>query len=40
LKGKEMAVQGKLVHNSYENKEGEKRYFTQVNVQEFLMLNR
>jgi single-strand DNA-binding protein len=40
LKGKEMAVQGKLVQNSYENKEGEKRYFTQVNVQEFLMLNR
>lgn len=40
LKGKEMAVQGKLNHNSYETKEGDKRYSTEVIVQEFLMLSR
>jgi single-strand DNA-binding protein len=27
-KGKEVAVEGKLIHRSYETKEGEKRYIT------------
>ena len=27
LKGKQVAIEGKLTHRRYENKEGEKRYF-------------
>jgi len=37
-KGKEIAVQGKLTSRSYETKEGEKRYITEVVVNEILML--
>ena len=37
-KGKEIAVQGKLNSRSYETKEGEKRYITEVVVNEILML--
>ena len=29
-KGKQVAVEGKLIHRSYETKEGEKRYITEV----------
>ena len=37
-KGQEIAVEGKLVTRSYETKEGEKRYRTEIQVSEFLML--
>ncbi|MEL4306750.1 single-stranded DNA-binding protein [Joostella sp. CR20] len=37
-KGKEVAVQGKLVSRSYQDKEGVKRYVTEVNCNEVLML--
>ena len=37
-KGKEIAVEGKLITRSYETKEGEKRYRTEVQVSEILML--
>ena len=37
-KGQEIAVEGKLVTRSYETKEGEKRYRTEVQVLELLML--
>ncbi|MEK6152401.1 single-stranded DNA-binding protein [Flavobacteriaceae bacterium 3-367] len=37
-KGKEVAVEGKLVNRSYENKEGEKRYVTEIRCNELLML--
>jgi len=37
-KGKEIAIEGKLTNRSYETKEGEKRYITEVVVNELLML--
>ena len=37
-KGKEIAIEGKLTSRSYETKEGEKRYITEVVVNEVLML--
>lgn len=37
-KGKELAVQGKLTSRSYETKEGEKRYVTEVVISEVLLL--
>ena len=37
-KGAEIAVEGKLIHRSYENSNGEKKYITEVNVNEILML--
>ena len=37
-KGKEVAIEGKLTSRSYETKEGEKRYITEVVVGEILML--
>jgi single-strand DNA-binding protein len=37
-KGKEIAIEGKLSSRSYETKEGEKRYITEVVVSEVLML--
>ena len=37
-KGKEIAIEGKLTSRSYETKEGEKRYITEVVVSEVLML--
>jgi single-strand DNA-binding protein len=39
-KGKEVAVEGKLVHRSYETKEGQKRYVTEVRCNELLMLGK
>ena len=38
-KGKRVAVQGKLVHRSYDDKEGNKRYVSEVVVNEFMLLN-
>ena len=37
-KGREIAIEGKLTNRSYETKEGEKRYITEVVVTELLML--
>ena len=37
-KGNEVAVEGKLVHRVYETTAGEKRYITEINVNDFVML--
>lgn len=37
-KGKEVAIEGKLTSRSYEDKEGQKRYITEVVCDEILML--
>lgn len=37
-KGQEIAIEGKLITRSYETKEGEKRYRTEIQVSELLML--
>ncbi|MBS3992827.1 MAG: single-stranded DNA-binding protein [Bacteroidetes bacterium] len=37
-KGKEIVIEGKLSSRSYEDKEGVKRYVTEIVVQEMLML--
>ena len=37
-KGKELALEGKLTSRSYETKEGEKRYVTEVVIDEILLL--
>ena len=39
-KGKEVALEGKLIHRNYEDKEGITRYVTEIQVSEFLMLNK
>ena len=39
-KGKQVAVEGKLTHRSYETKNGEKRYITEVRCNEILMLGK
>ena len=39
-KGKEVALEGKLTHRSYDDKNGEKRYFTEVVVSELLLLGK
>ena len=39
-KGKEVAIEGKLTSRSYETKEGEKRYVTEVVCNELLMLGK
>lgn len=39
-KGKEVAVRGKLTYNQYEDKEGVKRSFPQVQVNEFVILSK
>ncbi len=40
IKGKQVAVEGKLTHRSYETKEGEKRYVTEIRCNELLMLGK
>ena len=37
-KGSEVAVEGKLINRNYTDKEGIKRYVTEIEVSEFLML--
>lgn len=39
-KGSEIILEGKLVNDSYETKEGEKRYKTEISMREFMVLNR
>jgi single-strand DNA-binding protein len=36
--GKEVAIEGKLINRSYEDKNGEKKYVTEIQVNELLML--
>ena len=38
LKGTEVAIEGKLINRSYTDKEGNKKYFTEVQVNELLLL--
>lgn len=37
-KGQEVAVEGKLTNRSYEDKEGNKKYVTEVTITEILLL--
>jgi single-strand DNA-binding protein len=39
-KGKEIAVEGKLTHRSYDDKDGNKRYVTEILVSELLLLGK
>ena len=39
-KGNEAAIEGKLVHRSYITNSGEKKYITEINVNEVLMLDK
>ena len=38
IKGKKVAVEGKLVHRTYETKDGDKRYVTEILCDELMML--
>ncbi len=40
LKGNEVAIEGKLTSRSYETKEGDKRYVTEIVCNELLMLGK
>ena len=40
VKGKEVAIDGKLTHRSYDDKNGEKKYVTEVVVNEILLLSK
>lgn len=37
-KGSEVALEGKLVHQQYESKTGEKRYSTEIQLNEFVLV--
>ena len=39
-KGKEIAIEGKLTHRSYDDKNGEKRYITEIVANEVLLLGK
>lgn len=39
-KGKEVAIEGKLTHRSYDDKDGNKRYVTDVVVNDILLLGK
>ena len=39
-KGREIAIEGRLVHRSYDDKEGVKKYVTEIVVNEILMLSK
>ena len=40
VKGKEIAIEGKLTHRSYDDKEGNKRYITEVVANDILLLGK
>lgn len=40
VKGKQVAVEGKLIHRSYETKEGDTRYITEIKCNELLMFGK
>ncbi len=37
-KGKEIAIEGKLTHRNYDDKDGVKRYYTEIVANELLLL--
>lgn len=39
-KGKQIAVEGKLSHRDYTDKDGQKRYTTEITVNTFMMLGK
>lgn len=39
-KGSEVAVEGKIVYRTYNDKEGVKKYFTEIQLSELLMLTK
>jgi single-strand DNA-binding protein len=39
-KGKEVAIEGKLTHRSYDDKDGAKRYITEVVANDILLLGK
>lgn len=39
-KGKELAIEGKLTHRSYDDRNGEKRYITEVVVSDVLLFGK
>jgi single-strand DNA-binding protein len=39
-KGKEIAIEGKLTHRSYDDKDGNKRYVTEVVAKEILLIGK
>lgn len=39
-KGKQIAIDGKLTHRSYDDKNGDKRYITEVVVSEIMLLGK
>lgn len=39
-KGKQIAVDGKLTHRSYDDKNGDKRYITEVVINEIVLLGK
>ena len=40
IKGKEIAIEGKLTHRSYDDKDGNKRYITEIVANELLLLGK
>ncbi|RNC92020.1 MAG: single-stranded DNA-binding protein [Allomuricauda sp.] len=40
MKGKEVAIEGRLTNRSYETKEGDKRYITEIRCNELLLLGK
>ena len=40
IKGKEIAIEGKLTHRSYDDKDGNKRYITEIVATELLLLGK
>ncbi|HNV49379.1 MAG TPA: single-stranded DNA-binding protein [Bacteroidales bacterium] len=39
-KGKQIAIEGRLETNAYDDNEGKRRFFTQVNVNDLVMLGK
>ncbi|MBP6455478.1 MAG: single-stranded DNA-binding protein [Chitinophagaceae bacterium] len=39
-KGSEVAIEGKLTHRSYDDKDGIKRFITEVEISEFVLLGK
>ncbi len=40
IKGREVAVEGKLMHRHYDDKDGNKKFITEIVVSELLMLGK
>ena len=39
-KGKEIAIEGRLIHRSYDDKEGKKKYVSEVVINEIVMVGK